>query len=161
LNRGGEYYFFAGMKFIIFIALSIALQTSLVIHIYSLVGYISIKKMDYFRFFMITAATNMFLSIGVATMVMIYQNMLAGINLDAIFILESGLLFVYMLAIKIRVTVVIIRRLRNPKNYHFSHFGKKIYNTTIIDFKELMTYFITFPFTIMAGAYFFVRLIRM
>jgi hypothetical protein len=149
------------MKFIIFIALIIALQTSLIIHIYSLVGYISTKKIDYFRFFMITAATNMFLSIGVATIVMIYQNMLAGINLDVIFILESGLLFVYMMAIKVRVTLVIIRRLRNPQNYHFSHFGKKIYNTTIIDFKELMTYFITFPFTIMAGAYFFVRLIRL
>ncbi len=149
------------MKFVILIALFIALQTSLVIHIYSLIGYISTKKMDYFRYFMITAVTNMLLSIAVATIVMTDQQVLRGIKLDVIYILEAGLVFIYMMTIKIRVTIVIIKRLRNPNNYHFSHFGKKIYNTSIVNFQEVATYFITFPFTLIAGAYFVVRIMRM
>jgi len=148
------------MRFIIFIGVAIALQTSLIFHIYSLIGYISTKKMDYFRLFMITAVSNMLLSIAVASMVMIDQKIVSGIKMDAILLLESGLLFIYMMAIKIRVTLVIIKRVRDPKNYHFSHFGKKIYNTTVVDFKELLTYFVTFPFTMMAGAYFIVKIIR-
>jgi hypothetical protein len=148
------------MRFILFIGLVIALQTSVIIHIYSLVGYISTKKMDYFRFFMITAVSNMLISIVVASFVMLDQKIMSSIKMDILLVLESGLIFIYMMAIKIRVTIVIIKRLRDPKNYHFSHFGKKIYNTTIVDFKEVMTYFVTFPFTMMAGAYFIVKILH-
>ncbi len=148
------------MLFIIFISLCIAVQTSLVIHIYSLTGYIASKKSFHFWNFMITAGTNIFLSIGVATIVFINPGIIKGMNLDLVFILESGLLFAYMLAIKIRLTITIIRRARDPQNYHLSHFGKKIYHTTVVNFKELMTYFLTLPFTLMAGAYFFVKMIQ-
>jgi hypothetical protein len=148
------------MKFIIFIGLAIALQTSLIFHVYSLIGYISSKKMEYFRLFMITAVSNMLISVAVASLVMIDQKITSGIKMDNILLLESGLLFIYMMAIKIRVTLIIIKRVRDPKNYHFSHFGKKIYNTTVVDFKEVLTYFVTFPFTMMAGAYFIVKIIR-
>lgn len=148
------------MKFIIFIGLAIALQTSLIFHVYSLIGYISSKKMEYFRLFMITAVSNMLISVAVASLVMIDQKITSGIKMDSILLLESGLLFIYMMAIKIRVTLIIIKRVRDPKNYHFSHFGKKIYNTTVVDFKEVLTYFVTFPFTMMAGAYFIVKIIR-
>lgn len=148
------------MKFIIFIGLAIALQTSLIFHVYSLIGYISSKKMEYFRLFMITAVSNMLISVAVASLVMLDQKITSGIKMDNILLLESGLLFIYMMAIKIRVTLIIIKRVRDPKNYHFSHFGKKIYNTTVVDFKEVLTYFVTFPFTMMAGAYFIVKIIR-
>jgi hypothetical protein len=149
------------MKFIILIALFIAVQTSLFIHIFSLVGYISTKEIGYFRYFMITAVTNMLLSIALAAIVMLDPKVIGGIKLDIIYILEAGLIFIYMMTIKIRIIVIIIKRLRDPKNYHFSHFGKKIYNTTIVDFKEVMTFFITFPFTLIAGAYFVVRIMQL
>ncbi|MBN2159927.1 MAG: hypothetical protein JW807_11065 [Spirochaetes bacterium] len=148
------------MKLVIFIGLCIAVQTSLAIHLFSLVGYISTKKLNHFRNFMITASTNFILSIIIAIIVAVDPKVLSGIKLDVVFILESGLLFIYMMAIKVRLTVIIIRRAKDPANYHMSYFGKKIYNTTIVDFKELMTYFLTFPFTMMAGAYFFVKIIH-
>ena len=148
------------MKFILLISLIVSIQTSLVIHIISLIGYISTKEIRYFRNFMVTTACNIFIGIGLAIMVAIDQKILSGLKLDLIFILESGLLFIYMLAVKVRLTIDIIKRLKNTKNYHLSHFGKKIYHTTIIDFKEVMTYFVTFPFTMMAGAYFIVKMMR-
>jgi hypothetical protein len=148
------------MSRVVLIALGIALQTSLVIHIYTLIGYISTKKIQHFKNFMITAITNIFLSVGVAIMVVINPKVLQGFRLDNIFIIESGMLFIYMMAVKVRVTMGIIRRARNPENYHFSHFGRKVYNTSIIDGKEILTYFITFPFTMMAGAYFIVKIIQ-
>jgi hypothetical protein len=149
------------MKFVVIIALCIALQTSIFIHIYCLVGYISTKTMDYFRYFMITVATNVVTSIVIAMIVAMDPGILKGIKLDAVWFLEAGLIFIYFMAVKIRITWVIIRRLKDPANYHLNHFGKKIYNTTIVNFQEVMTYFVTFPFTLMAGAYFFVRIIRM
>jgi hypothetical protein len=149
------------MKFVVFIALCIALQTSMFIHIYCLVGYISSKKMEYFRYFMITVATNVFISIIIAMIVAVDPRMLKGIKLDVVWFLEAGLIFIYMMAVKIRITWIIIRRLKDPVNYHLNHFGKKIYNTSIVNFQEVMTYFVTFPFTLMAGAYFVVRIMRM
>jgi hypothetical protein len=147
------------MKLIIFISLIVSIQTSLIIHIYSLIGYISTKKLHHFRNFMVTAACNIFMGIGLAIIVAVDQKIVGGLNLNLIFILESGLLFVYMVAIKVRLTITIIRRLKNADNYHLSHFGKKIYHTTIVDFKEVMTYFVTLPFTMMAGAYFIVKIL--
>ena len=148
------------MKFIILISLIVSIQTSLVIHIISLIGYISTKEPRHFKNFMVTAASNIFISIGLAILVALDQKILGGLKLDLIFILESGLLFIYMVAVKVRLTIGIIRRLKNSDNYHLSHFGKKIYHTTIVDFKEVMTYFVTFPFTMMAGAYFIVKILR-
>lgn len=148
------------MKLIIFISFIVSIQTSLIIHIYSLIGYISTKKIQYFRNFMITAACNIFMGIGLAIIVAIDQKIVSGLNLNLIFILESGLLFIYMVAIKVRLTITIVRRLNNADNYHLSHFGKKIYHTTIVDFKEVMTYFVTLPFTMMAGAYFIVKILK-
>lgn len=149
------------MKFVVLIALCIALQTSIFIHIYCLVGYISSKTMAYFRYFMITVATNVFISIIIAFIVAMDPTILKGIKLDAVWFLEAGLIFIYMMSVKIRITWIIINRLKNPENYHLNVFGKKIYNTTIVNFREVMTYFVTFPFTLMAGAYFVVRIIRM
>jgi hypothetical protein len=149
------------MKLVALIALSIALQTSIFIHLYCLVGYVSSKKMEYFRYFMITVVSNVSISIIIAFIVAMDPRILKGIKLDVVWFLESGLLFIYMMAVKIRITWVIIRRLKDPVNYHLNHFGKKIYNTTIVNFREVMTYFVTFPFTLIAGAYFFVRIIRM
>lgn len=149
------------MKHIVLIALAIALQTSIVIHIYCLIGYLSSKKMSYFTYFMVTVATNLIFCIIIAVIVMNDAKVLSGINMNAVYFLESGLIFLYMMSIKIRVTYIIIKRVKDPKNYHFSHFGKKIYNTSVVNFQEVATYFITFPFTLMAGAYFFVRMIRM
>lgn len=148
------------MKFIIPISLAIALQTSIFIHIYCLVGYISTKQMAYFRYFMITVITNLLLSIILAVIVMNDPKVLSGINMDVVYILEAGLVFIYMMTIKIRVIIVIIKRVRDPKNYHFSHFGKKIYNTSVVNFQEVATFFITFPFTLIAGAYFVVRVMQ-
>lgn len=148
------------MKFVLLIALGIALQTSLVIHVVSLIGYLMTKKMNHFKNFMITAVSNVSLSICIAAFVAIDQSVIQGFRIEGIFILESGMLFFYMLAVKVRVTIGVIRRARDPSNYHFSHFGKKIYHTSIIDYKELITYFITFPFTLMAGAYFVVKCLQ-
>jgi len=145
------------MKVVLLTALGIALQTSLVIHVVSLIGYLMTKKMNHFKNFMITAVANVVLSICIAIFVAIDQSVIQGFKLEGVFILESGILFFYMMAVKVRVAVGIIRRACDPSNYHFSHFGKKIYHTSIVDFKELITFFITFPFTLMAGAYFVVK----
>lgn len=145
------------MKFMFLIGLLVALQVSLAIHIQSLVGYIWKKTMVFFRGFMITAITNSLTGITLAIYVLTDREVLRGLDLDKILVLETGVLFVYMLGQKVRVTIQIIRRLRNPENYHVSHFGKKVYHGSIVEGKELAIYFLTMPFTLIAGAYFFAK----
>lgn len=146
------------MKFTLLIGLLVALQVSLAIHIQSLVGYIWKKTMVYFRGFIITSITNSMVGITLAIYVLMDREVLAGLNIDRILVLETGVLFAFMLGQKVRVTIQIIRRLRNPESYHVNHFGRKVYHGSIVEGKELAVYFLTMPFTLIAGAYFFAKL---
>ncbi len=149
------------MKFIVLVALLVTIQISLIVHLQSLIGYVWKKSMAYFKGFMITAVTNSLFGIILAIFVLLDRDLVRGLNMDKILVLETGVLFVWMLFIKIRITARIIRRIRDPKNFHRSYFGKKVYDTAVVDKKELMVYFITFPFTILAGAFFIVKMLKL
>jgi hypothetical protein len=45
-------------------------------------------------------------------------------------ILESGILFTYLSGQKVKITIKIFERIKNPENYHLSHFEKKVYHKT-------------------------------
>lgn len=146
------------MKIIFFLAMVICFQTSVLVHIHSMVGYISTKKMNYFKRFMFTAVTNTLVGISVAILVVLDREIIRLIKLDQMMVLESGIIFIYMLFIKGSIAVRIYRRMKDPAFYHISYFGKKVYEKKVVDPKEIMTFFITLPFTLFAGAYFVVRI---
>jgi hypothetical protein len=146
------------MKIVVFLAMMIGFQTSVLMHIHSMVGYISTKKMIFFKRFMITAISNTLTGLVVAVMVVMDRDIIRLIRIDIILVLESGLIFLYMLFIKGMIVVRIFRRMKDPENYHISYFGKKVYEKRVVDPKEIMTFFITLPFTLFAGAYFVVKL---
>ncbi len=148
------------MKFIILIALVMSIQTSLLVHIHSMIGYISTKNMKFFKRFMVTSVSNTLVGITLAIFVVLDREIVKLIRMDMILVLESGLIFFYMLFIKITIVTRILRRMRNPENYHLSYFGKKVYEKRVVDPREIMTFFVSLPFTLFAGAYFVVRLIN-
>jgi len=146
------------MKIIVLIALFVALQFSLIIHIGSLTGYLSKKTQYYFKLFMVTAVSNSLTGISLAVFVMVNRDALKGINLDAVLLFESGFVFLFLVLVKLRVTYLIIKRLRDPSNYHYSFFGKKIYDKSVVTMKDLAAYFLTMPFTVITGAYFLAKI---
>ena len=148
------------MKLIILIALFVSLQFSLIIHIASMFGYISKKSQKYFKIFMVTAVSNSLTGVSLAIFIMLKRDALHGINLDFVLILEAGFIFIFLILVKIWVTINIIKRLRNPANYHYSFFGKKIYDKSVVTMKDLAAYFLTMPFTVITGAYFIVKLLE-
>ena len=149
------------MKSIIFIVLIVILQTSVLIHIHSMIGYISTKNNKYFTRFIITALSNTGVGIVIAIFVMLDTTVLNGLKLDVMLILESGLIFFYMIFIKVTIIVNIVKRIKKPENYHLNYFGKKVYEKKIVDPKELATFYLTLPLTLFAGAYFFVKIFRL
>jgi len=141
--------------FVVF--LIIALQISIFAHILFLAGYLNTKNERSFRGFLGTAILNFLTGMILAVYVVVHPDVVRQLQLDLLQVLESGLFFVFLVFLKIKITVRIIRRAKDPANYHFSHFGKKVYNQSIVTKKELGIYFLTMPFTLIIGAYFIVK----
>ena len=80
-------------------------------------------------------------------------------KLEFILLVESGLVFILLLSVKIRITLRIFLRSRNPEYYDINFFGKKVYKQKIISKGEVAAYILTMPVTLFAGAYFFAKIL--
>ncbi len=136
----------------------IVLQISLIVHIYFMVSFISKKKDQDFRGFFITAIVNIFMAIFIAFLIVLYPGQLRQIDFDKILFLESGAIFFVMLFVKMRITVRIYKKSKDPSNYHFNIFGKKVLHKNVATPQDVMIYFMTLPITLISGAYFIVKL---
>ncbi len=136
----------------------IVLQISLIVHIYFMVSFISKKKDQDFRGFFITAIINIFMAIFIAFLIVLYPGQLRQIDFDKILFFESGAIFFVMLFVKLRITVKIYKKSKDPSNYHFNIFGKKVLHKNVATPQDVMIYFMTLPITLISGAYFIVKL---
>lgn len=136
----------------------IVLQISLIVHIYFMVSFISKKKDQDFRGFFITAIVNIFMALFIAFLIVLYPGQLRQINFEKILFFESGAIFFVMLFVKMRITVRIYKKSKDPSNYHFNIFGKKVLHKNVATPQDVMIYFMTLPITLISGAYFIVKL---
>lgn len=136
----------------------IILQISIAIHVYYIINFISKKQDKDFKGFLITSITNIFLGIFLSVFILIFPQELKAINLERILFIESGVIFFSMLFIKAKVTIAIYKRTQDPQHFHYSYFGKKVIHPSAVTMSELFTYFLTFPLTVICGAYFIVKL---
>ncbi len=136
----------------------IVLEISFVIHIYFLVNFLSKRQDRDFRGFFITTITNIFMGIFIAIFTIIFPAQIREINVDRLLFVESGVVFVIMIYVKGRITMAIYRRAKDPNNYHFNVFGKKVLHGSVATMKDVMFYFLTLPFTLICGAYFVTKL---
>ncbi|TAL33925.1 MAG: hypothetical protein EPN93_12890 [Spirochaetes bacterium] len=136
----------------------IILEISFAVHIYFLSSYISKKDEKSFRGFLFTSVTNIFLGIFLSVFILISPRELKEINLDRLLFIESGLIFFFMLFVKYRVSRRIYRRTQDPAHFHYSFFGKKVIHASAVGGKDVITYFMTLPLTLICGAYFVVKL---
>lgn len=143
------------------IALFIALQVSFSIHIYSLVLYVLRRENKYLKGFINTTVSNMVLAGTITAFAIIKQEYVAQVNFQLLLWLMTGFVMLIMLFIKTTIAVAIFRRSRDPNNYHFNYFGKKVLHGNVVKFEEILVFFLTMPFFLFSGAYFIARLFNM
>lgn len=142
-----------------FLTLIILLQLSVFAHVGFISSYVKSKSTSSFRGFLATTFTNFTITAVMVIMLMQTPQIIYKFKLELILLVEAGLVFVLLLFVKIRITVRIIFRSRNPMFYDINFFGKKVYKSTIISKGEVAAYILTMPVTLFAGAYFFVKLL--
>ena len=146
------------MRDIFFLGLLISLQLSVFIHGLFIASYITEKSERSFRGFLVTTFSNFLIGMTILVMMMKTPEIIRKFSLEPMLLLESGLVFFFLLFVKIRITVRIIKRATDSANYDINFFGKRVYRQTIVKKSELAVYFLTMPFTLITGAYFLVNI---
>jgi len=140
--------------------LLIALFLSFFIHILSLINFITKKSNTAIKVFVSTTLTNVM--IAGACIVILISNPAVMNEVDVIKVtwILSGIIMFVAFILQIRVFIKIYQRAQDPENYHLSYFGKKVLHSTVISKIDLMAFFGTIPFLLIAGAYFIAKLIN-
>lgn len=146
------------MRDTFFLGLLISLQLSIFVHALFIAAYIAEKSDRSFRGFLVTTSSNFITAMVMVVMMMQTPEIVRRFRLEPMLLLESGLVFFFLLFVKIRITVRVIKRAMNPENYDISFFGKRVYKQTILKKSELAVYFLTMPVTLITGAYFIVNI---
>lgn len=144
----------------ILVILLFLLLFNFLLHIYSIILFFSKKDNKYIRWFSNTAIINIALA-GAVTIYVIYKpSILRGLNLGLVLWLLSG--FVMFLAIAIKVVLFrrIYKRAKDPDNFHYNYFGKKVLHDKVMKKSEFYIFFVTIPFFLIFGAYFIVKIIN-
>ncbi len=73
----------------------------------------------------------------------------------------SGFIMVMMIVIKIFVFRKIYKKAKDPANFHYNFFGKKVLHSTVASKVDILIFFVTIPFFLLFGAYFVARLVNL
>jgi hypothetical protein len=141
--------------------LLLLLQLSFTMHIYFLVQYVVRMDKKFLRWFVNTAVSNIFLA-GLLTILAIYRpELIRNINLKFLLWIISGFIMLIMLLIKVSIFRNIMKRSRDPANYHLNYFGKKVLHSSVVSRGEIYIFFFTIPMFLFAGAYFLARMLNL
>ncbi len=145
------------MKDKFFLGLLIFLQLLIFLNIKFIRSYIANKKEESFRILFITTSVILIIGIAVLAVMMNDPDVVAKFQMQRMMVLESGLLFCFLIYIKTRITIRVFKRVKNPDFYDISFFGKKVYKVEVVKKSELAIYILSMPVTLISGAYFLVN----
>lgn len=144
----------------IVIILLLLLCISFSIHIYFLINYVRSREDKYLRRFIDTTVTNVVIA-GICIIVAIFRpraiNEMDGTTLIW---LMSGTLMTAMVLLQVSIFTRVRRRTLLPEHYHYNFFGKKVLNSSVVKRHEILFFFLSIPFFLIAGAYFVARAIK-
>jgi hypothetical protein len=140
--------------------LLIALFISFSIHIFSLFNFVTKKSETAIKIFIVTTMSNVSIA-GACIVIILYSpEVLQEVDVAKITWTFTGIIMLIALTIKIRIFIRIYKRAKDPENYHINYFGKKVLHSTVINKLDLIAFFGTIPFLLIAGAYFIAKLIN-
>jgi hypothetical protein len=141
-------------------ALFFCLLTSFILHAVIIGLYIKSQNQLYFYWFIATVALNMGLALALIILSLTKPELIRQLNLKFFFWLLSGFVTLVLLCLKIVIFRNIYKRSKDPKWYHFNHFGKKVFEKGIVRQMEFLGIFGSLPFFLFIGAFFVSRLIN-
>ncbi|HOW82251.1 MAG TPA: hypothetical protein PK573_06815 [Spirochaetota bacterium] len=139
-------------------ALLLLLLMSFSIHILILIFYLLSKTRALFIWFLATAFSNFIIGMILTVVAIRNPERIRTMNLEFISWVLSGFISLFMLSIKIYLATRIYRRRRDPSSYHYSYFGKKVYNVATVKNYEVAIFILSMPFFLICGAYFLAKL---
>ncbi len=144
----------------IILILLILLQLSFSLHIFFLIQYVIKRSAVHLRWFINTAISNMVMAGGLTVLAVYKPSLIRTLDLTLMMWLVSGFVMFMMLLIKITIIRNILKRCKDPANFHLNYFGKKVLHPTVVQQSDVLLFFMTMPFFLMAGAYFVARLLN-
>ena len=145
------------MKDNFFLGLLIFLQILIFVEIQFMRSYLSRKKESSFKVLFITTSVIFIIGIIILAVMMRDPDVVAKFQMQRMMVLESGLIFCFLVYIKVRITIRVLNRVKSPDYYDISFFGKKVYRLEVVKKSELAIYILSMPVTLIAGAYFLVN----
>jgi hypothetical protein len=136
------------------------LLTAFTFHGVIIVLYIKSQDRLYFFWFIATVFLNMALAMALIVISLTKPELIQQLNLKYFFWLLSGFVTFLLLCLKIAIFRNIYKRSRDPRWYHFNHFGKKVFEKGIVKQIEFLGIFGSLPFFLFIGAFFVSRLIN-
>jgi len=144
----------------IFYILLIGLFLSVLAHIFALFSYILKKNDQCFKKFIKTAIYNIIIT-GVCILTAIIKpHLVHQINMVLLSWLMAGMIMVATFGIKVNICIKIYRRAKDPENFHYNIFGKKVLHPSVVNKNEFLAFIAVIPFFLISGSYFVARLIR-
>jgi hypothetical protein len=145
----------------IIIILLLFLLLSFAFHIYFLLQYVMKAQKKHLNRFINTAVSNILIAGSIMFLVVYKPSLIRNIDPALTLWLISGLVLVLSLGIKISLFRRMYRNMQDPKNYHLNFFGKKVLHPSAVSKMDMLAFFGTMPFFLMAGAYFVARLVNL
>ncbi len=146
------------MIIVVFLA---ALVISFSIHIYFLFLYAIKREKRYLNFFLVTTNSNVIIAIILIVIALKYPDVVKEADFTYVFWIISGILMIIMLMLKIRIFRRIYERSKDPENYHYNFFGKRVLHSSVVKLTDIFLFFLSMPIFLLAGSYFIARLINL
>jgi len=145
----------------IIVILLFLLLLSFCVHILVLILYVTRAQKKHLQWFLNTAVSNIVIAGTISFLLVWKPAVIRNINPAFTLWLLSGLVLIVTLAIKIGLFRRMYRNMQDPKNYHYNFFGKKVLHPEAVSKLDVLAFFGTMPFFLMAGAYFVARLVNL
>jgi hypothetical protein len=141
-------------------ALLSLLSISAAAHIYFLIMYVRTRDEGFLRKFLDTAVVNVIVACACIFIGIFSPAMIRDIDGPTLVWLMSGIIMMLMALLQVSVFMKVRARSRMPEYYHYNYFGKKVLNPSVLKAVDVLLFFLSLPFLIVAGAYFVARVVR-
>lgn len=141
-------------------ALLSLLSISAAAHIFFLIVYVRTSDESYLRKFLNTAVINVIIACSCIFIGIFRPDMIRAIDGPTLMWVMSGIIMVLMLLLQVSIFMKVRARARLPEYYHYNFFGKKVLNPSVLKAVDVLLFFLSLPFLIVAGAYFVARIVR-
>jgi hypothetical protein len=136
------------------------LSMSAAAHIFFLIAYVRTRDEGYLRKFLDTAVVNVIIACACIFIGIFRPALIRVVDGPTLMWLMSGIIMMLMALLQISIFMKVRARARMPEYYHYNYFGKKVLDPSVLKAVDVLLFFLSLPFLIVAGAYFVARIVR-